>query len=272
MARGILPHNRLAARFSSGEGEGESAGAGLGGEAEGGAVVDDPVGARGKKCVVVNCGAHGKDTGARGFAGTNAEGRVFNDDTGLRVEMKRLGAFEVRLRIGLAALDIGGSDEVMDVRPKIGGAQTDFGKRASGGSDDRELRRRHSGEQLLGAGKRDDVSNFLNFATLHPAIFFQVNCRIGVGQEFADGGETGTAVGEVHDVVGIEIVLESPAGPDAGDGRGGVNKDAVHVDQQGFAGDVSHENIVVDEILGGTINRIYRNAESSMIDKVWGGR
>jgi len=63
---------------------------------------------------------------------------------------------------------------------------------------------------------------------------------IGVGKQFTDRGETGAAVGEVDDVVGIKIVLESPTSPDAGNGGGGVDEDAIHIDEKGFAGNLSH--------------------------------
>ena len=59
-------------------------------------------------------------------------------------------------------------------------------------------------------------------------------------EEFLDGGETGAAVGVQDGVVGIEVVLEGPTRPDAGDGGGGVDEDAVHVEQQGPTRDSSH--------------------------------
>ncbi len=93
----------------------------------------------------------------------------------------------------------------------------------------------------MGTGKRDHVGDLFNFALLHPAIFREVSGGIGVGKEFADGCEAGAAVGEVDDVVGVEFVLAGPAGPNAGDGRGGVDEDAVHVDKQSMAKDGSHQ-------------------------------
>jgi len=165
----------------------------------------------------------------------------------LRVEMERSGAFEIRLWIRFSMHDVGGSDEVDDVWPKISGAQANFGKGARGRSDYAKLRGRNQREELLRAGKSDDVGDFFDFAALHPAIFFEMDGGIGLGKKFADRGEAGATVGEVDDIIGIEIVLEGPAGPDASDGGGGVDEDAIHVDEQGFAGDGRHEHIVSEE-------------------------
>ena len=63
-----------------GEVEGKFAGRGRGGEADRGAIVDDPVGATGKEFGVVGGGADGKDATAGGFAGTDAGRGVFDDD------------------------------------------------------------------------------------------------------------------------------------------------------------------------------------------------
>ena len=96
------------------------------------------------------------------------------------------------------------------------------------------------------AGKSDDVGDFFDFAAFHPAIFFEMDGGIGLGKKFADRGEAGAAVGEVDDVIGIEIVLEGPATPYAGDGRGRVDEDAIHIDEEGFAGDWRHGHIVAE--------------------------
>jgi hypothetical protein len=81
----------------------------------------------------------------------------------------------------------------------------------------------------------------------HPAIFFDVDSGIGVGKEFADGSEASAAVGEVYDVVRVEVVLEGPACPDASDGRSGVDEDPVHIDEQGGAGDLRHQTILLKQ-------------------------
>ena len=155
--------------------------------------------------------------------------------------MKRGGAFEIRLRIGFASFDVRGGNEVLNVRPKICGAKAHFGEIAGGGSDDSKLRRRNSSEELLRAGKRGDVGNFLDFAAFHPAIFPEVDLGIGVGKQFANGSEAGTAVSGADHLIGIKIVFQGPTGPNAGDGGGGVDEDAVHIDEEGFARNGGHD-------------------------------
>ena len=140
--------------------------------------------------------------------------------------------------------DVGGSDEVDDVCQKISGAQTNFSEGARGRSDYTELRRRDEREELLCAGKSDDVGDFFDFAALHPTIFFEMDGGIGLGKKFTDRGEAGAAMGEMDDVIGIEIVFEGPASPDASDGGSGVDEDAIHIDEEGFAGDWRHGHIV----------------------------
>ena len=83
----------------------------------------------------------------------------------------------------------------------------------------------------MGAGKRDHVGDVFDFAAFHPAIFFQVVFRRIIGQEILDGGEGSAAVSQGDDADGVHVVARSPAGPDAGDGGGGIDQDAVHVDK-----------------------------------------
>jgi hypothetical protein len=61
---------------------------------------------------------------------------------------------------------------------------------------------------------------------------------VGVRQEVPERVEAHAAVGEVDDIFGIHVVLESPAGPDSGNSGGGVNEDAVHVDEEALAQDL----------------------------------
>jgi len=86
--------------------EEELAGRRAGREVKRGAVVGDPVGTRGEKWRVTGCGTKRENTAAGGFAGTRAGGGVFNDDTILRDETDRACAFEIRLGVGFATLDI----------------------------------------------------------------------------------------------------------------------------------------------------------------------
>ena len=204
---------------------------GGGGDAQGRAVVDDPVCAGGEERLIGGGGANGEDAGACGFARARARGRVFDDNAILRGKMNRGSTFQIRLRVWLAALDVAGGDEMRDVLPEAGGTQTYFGERARSGGDDGELRRGNCSEQIFGAGKGDDVGDIFDFGALHPAVFFQVDFGAGVREKFLDRGEAGAAMRELNDVVGIHVVLECPASPDAGDGGSGINEDAVHVDE-----------------------------------------
>ena len=58
-----------------------------------------------------------------------------------------------------------------------------------------------------------------------------------LGQQFAQGGDAGAAVGLADDRVGVEAVDAGEAGPAAGDGGGGVDKHAVEVEEEGLAAD-----------------------------------
>src|ERR1700682_201911 len=54
---------------------------------------------------------------------------------------------------------------------------------------------------------------------------------VGGGEEFADGGEAGAAVGLADHFVGDEAVFIRPDGPDAGDRGRGVYQDAVEIEE-----------------------------------------
>jgi hypothetical protein len=215
---------------------------------ERGAIVGDPISASGEEGRVFRCSANSKNAAASGFAGTGAGGRVFDDDAILRGKLDGGGSFEIGLRIGLAALDVGGGDEVGDVFPEVGDAQADFGEGACGGSDYGESAGRNCSEQFFGARECDDVGDILDFTAFHPLIFGKMDRGVGVGQKFPEGVKAHASVGEVDDVFGIHIVLESPAGPDASDGGGGVNQDAIHVDKQAFTTDLGHRTPDLHEV------------------------
>ena len=133
---------------------------------------------------------------------------------------------------------------MLDVVPKCSSAEANFGKRAGGGSDHSELRRRDGGEEFLGAWQGDDIVDVFDFGALHPFVFGEMDGRIGVREEFLDGSEAGASVSGRDGVFGIKIVLAGPAHPDASDGGSGINEDAVHVEEEGFAGDEGHVSIV----------------------------
>jgi len=54
---------------------------------------------------------------------------------------------------------------------------------------------------------------------------------VGLRQEFANGRHTRAPVSLAHDIVGNETVLAGPDGPDARDGRGRVDQDAVEIEE-----------------------------------------
>src|SRR6266849_3227377 len=204
---------------------------GGGGEAEGGEVVDDPVGAGLPQLGIGSGGAQGEDAGACGLAGANAGGGVFDDDAVGGSEAENLGGFEVGLGIGLAALDVVGGDEISGER-EAGGADADFGQPAGAGSGDGPAILRESLQDFESAGEGNHAFNVRDFAAFDFAIFRFV---IGVGQQLANGGDAGLAVSLADDFARIEAVLVGPDGPDARDGRGGVDEDAVEIEQDAAA-------------------------------------
>ena len=216
------------------------AGLGAGIDMNGGEVVDNPVGSGGEEFGVSGGGAKSEDASARAFAGTGARGGVFNDNTELRMEMEGGSAFEIGLRVRLAASDVAGGNEMLDVVPKPGGAKANFGERAGGGGDDGELRRRDGEKQVFGAGKSGDVVDVLDFGAFHPGVFGEMDGGVSVREQFLNRGETGASVSGGDGELGIEIVLASPAHPNAGDGGGGVDEDAVHIKKQSPTRDLSH--------------------------------
>jgi hypothetical protein len=220
--------------------EGKIAEGGGVGEADRGAIVYDPVGATGKEFRVVGGGADGKDAAAGGFAGADAGRGVFHDDAVTGRKSESGGAFEVGLGIGLAMLDVAGRDHVANERKDARGTKTDFGEFADGGGDDREAVRRDLGEQLGGAGQSDNVRDIVDFGLLHPKVFSEVGFGGGMGEEFLDADETGAAVGVLDNKVGVETVFVGPGFPDTGHGRGGINEDTVHIEEQGRAEDTGH--------------------------------
>ena len=213
-------------------------------EAKGGAIVDDPIGAGSEKGLVIGGGTNGENASAGGFAGTRAGGSIFDDDTILRGETEVGGTFGVGFGIGLAVMNVGGGDEMMDMVPEARGTEADVGESARGRSDDGELPGSSGSEEGFGAGESDDVSDVFDFGALHPIVFGEMDGGVGVWEKFADRSETGAAMGELDGGVGVEIVLAGPAGPDASDRGSGVDKDAIHVDKETSAGDLRHGDIL----------------------------
>jgi hypothetical protein len=223
-----------------GEVKGKFVGRGRGGEADGGAIVDDPVGATGKEFGIVGGGADGEGAAAGGFARAHAGRGVLDDDAVGRGKAESGGALEIGLGIGLAVLDVTGRDHVANEMENTSGTETDFGEFANGGGDNREAVRRELGEQLGSTGESDNIGDVFYLGLLHPKVFREVNFVGGVGEEFLDADEAGAAVGALDNSGGAETVLVGPGLPDAGHGGRGIDEDAVHIEEQGRAEDTGH--------------------------------
>ena len=83
-------------------------------------------------------------------------------------------------------------------------------------------------QEFEGAGERNYAVDIFDFAALDFAIFGIV---VGMGEELADSGEAGAAVGLADDFFGDEAVFVGPDGPDARDRGGGVHQDAVEIEE-----------------------------------------
>jgi len=94
-----------------------------GGEADRGAVVDDPVGALGEGVRDHACGANGKDAASSGFAGADAGRGVFDDDAVSRGNGRERGSGEIGFGIRLTTLDCHGGDEMADEIAETCGAR-----------------------------------------------------------------------------------------------------------------------------------------------------
>ncbi len=213
---------------------------GRGVEADGGAIVDDPVGATGKEFGIPGGGADGEDAATGGFAGADAGRGVFDDDALSGGNIERGGSLEIRLGIRLAMLDVTGRNHVADERKNARSTKTDFCKFADGGGDDRKAFRRELGEQLTGARQSDNVGDILYFGALHSEVFREVNFVGGMGEEFLDADEAGASVGALDNSRGVEAVLVGPGLPDAGHSGCGIDKNAVHIEEQGRAANTGH--------------------------------
>jgi len=93
---------------------------------------------------------------------------------------------------------------------------------------------------LGGTGEGDNVGDVVYFGLLHPKVFSEMGFRGGVREEFLDADEAGAAVGLLDNSAGVEAVLVGPGLPDTGHSRGGINENAIHIEEQGRAEDPGH--------------------------------
>jgi hypothetical protein len=82
-----------------------------------------------------------------------------------------------------------------------------------------------------------NVGDIFDFAAFDLAIFFLV---VSVWQQFTNGSEAGAAVRSLDDFIAVESVLCSPSVPDASYGGGGVDQDAIEIEEERAAGDLRH--------------------------------
>jgi bifunctional aspartokinase / homoserine dehydrogenase 1 len=115
---------------------------------------------------------------------------------------------------------------------QVCGADADLREAAGAGGSDSPAILRESLQHFEGAREGNNAAGVFDFAALDLAILC---CRIGAGEEFANGGDAGASVGLADDFFGDEAVLVGPDGPDAGDGGRGVDQDAVQVEEDAAA-------------------------------------
>jgi hypothetical protein len=205
-------------------------------EGDGRAIGDDPIRAGSEKLVIGGGGAKRNDTGAGGLASANARGSVFNDNALFGRESETRGTFQIRLRIGLAVLNIVGGDELPG-NGQSRGADTHVGEGPGARGDDSPAPPGERLEKLHRSGQGNNTFDVENLLALNFGVF---RLMVGIGEKFADGGDTGAAVSAAHGVFGVEAMGDSPLVPDAGDGGSGINENAVEVEEQTTALDGSH--------------------------------
>ena len=123
---------------------------------------------------------------------------------------------------------------------EAGCTDADFRERAAAGGGDGPAILRDCLQEFESAGEGNHACDVFDFAALDFAIFGGV---IGVGKEFAYGGDAGAAVGLAYDFLGDEAVLGGPLGPNARDGGGGIDQDAVEIEEHTAALNSHHSMI-----------------------------
>ena len=106
------------------------------------------------------------------------------------------------------------------------GADAHLRERAAAGGGDSPTILRERLQEFESAGKGNHALDVFNFGAFDFAIFGVV---IGVGKEFAYGGDAGAAVGLAHDIIRIESMFLRPDCPNARDRGSGVHEHAVQI-------------------------------------------
>jgi hypothetical protein len=98
-------------------------------------------------------------------------------------------------------------------------------------SDDGKTVGGQEGKQFRSAGLGRYAIFIVNFHLLnHDILFFSIQ----VGSRSSDCLNTAASVGVCDDAEGIEMVSESPGTPHAFHRRDGVDKDSVHIKENGL--------------------------------------
>ena len=118
-----------------------------------------------------------------------------------------------------------------------GGAKTNFGQPAGTRGHNGPAVGRKAGEQIDSAGKRDYAFEIRDLAAFHFTVF---GFMIGIWKVVPHGCETGAAVRSSDDFFRIESVFDGPLAPDALDRGSGVDKNSVHIEEEGGALNFGH--------------------------------
>lgn len=206
------------------------------GKADRSGVFDDPVGPSLAKMLVAFRGLKRNHPATGGFAGANAGRSIFENDAILWSEAEEFCPAQVGLRVRLGVADIGRGDHFRG-SGKAGYAQPHQSQSAGARSDDGPAIGRKRAQEFGGAGKGDNALDILDFHAFDHGVFGGV---IGVREKFADGRETGTAMGTTHGLLRIETVLPCPDGPHAGHRGRGVDKHAIKIEEDTLAVNPGH--------------------------------
>ena len=230
-------------------------------------IAGDPIRSCAQKLRIGGSGTQRQYARTGCFTRANTGGGIFNDNAIRGRYSEKLRAFPVGIREWFAALDIVGGDERRGDRQSRR-SQAHFGQAASCGSDDGPSLRGYGLQEVQGARKSCYIGDVFDFEALDFTIFSVV---IAARQQFADGGEAGAAMGLTNYILGHQAMTEGPNGPYARDGGGGIDEDAVHVEENRAA--LNH---------GGRQNALARRkipsveplrlAKFGKTRKDWGGR
>lgn len=206
------------------------------GQADLGAIVQNPVSASLPQYGLFHCGFEGNHFGVRGFTGANSGGDIFDHDAFCGRKSQNGSSLEIGLGMRLAVSNVAGGNQFPGER-EARRADADFSQGAGTRGNDGPAIRGKAGQKGECTGQRDHAFEVRDFAAFDFAVLGFV---IRVREIFADSRQAGTAVGAGDHLLGIESMLKSPLAPHARDCRRGVHQHSVHVEQEGGTADLSH--------------------------------